>query len=208
MKSSWPKKNNLQAGFTLTEILVVSFILVIVGIAIVNFQIDLFSLNKVSSDNIVVQEEARRVLKALTAEARGMSPSNMGAYALAEIGTSTITFYTNTDNDTLQERVRYFLAGTTLKKGVIEPTGTPLTYNTNNEVIREVVHDIANGTTSIFTFFDTNYDGTSPALSEPINLPSIRLIKINLIIDRDPLKLPAPLSMTTQVSMRNLKDNL
>lgn len=206
--SSWHQKNNSQTGFTVVEMIIVIFILSLLSVVIVSFQIDLFSLNKVSSDNIVVQEEARQVLKAFTAEARGMSPSSMGAYALADIGTSTITFYTNTDSDSLLERVRYFLVGKTLKKGVIKPAGSPLTYNTNNEVLREMVHDIANATTSIFTFYDTSYDGTSPALTEPINLPSIRLIKVNLIIDRDPLKLPAPLSMTTQVSLRNLKDNL
>jgi prepilin-type N-terminal cleavage/methylation domain-containing protein len=208
MESSWYQKNKQQRGFTVVEMIIVIFILSLISIVIVSFQVDLFSLNKISGDNIVVQEEARQVLKSLTAEARGMAPSSMGAYALADIGTSTVTFYTNTDSDSLQERVRYFLVGKILKKGVIKPTGTPLVYNTSNEVVREMVHDIANGTTSIFSFYDTSYDGTSPALSEPINLPSIRLIKVNLIIDRDPLKLPTPLSMTTQVSLRNLKDNL
>jgi hypothetical protein len=137
-----------------------------------------------------------------------MAPSNMGAYPIIEAGTSTLSFYTNADSDSLQEKVRYFLEDTTLKKGTIKPTGDPLIYNEASETTKELAHDIANGTTSIFYYYDTNYDGASDPLDQPADIPLIRLIKINVIIDNDQTKLPPPLSMTTQVSIRNLKDNL
>ncbi len=198
---------NTQAGFSLVEILVSLFIVVIIGMAIVSFQINLFSLNRISNDNLLAQEDARRALKNMSTEIRSMSPSSMGAYAIVQAATSSLTFYTNIDSDSLQEKVRYFLDGKTFKRGVVEPSGSPLNYN-GTETTRELIHDIANATTSIFSYYNSSYDGTSAPLTQPVDTLLIRLIKINVIIDKDPLKLPPPLFMTTQVSIRNLKDNL
>jgi prepilin-type N-terminal cleavage/methylation domain-containing protein len=205
MKIKLIKKNK---GFTVIEMLITLFILTLIGIALITFQIDLFSLNKFSNNNLIAQEDARRALKNISAEIRSLSPSSLGAYALVQTATSSFTFYNNIDSDSSVEKIRYFLAGSTLKKGITKPTGNPLTYNPTNEIIIALVHNIANATTSIFNYYDTNYDGQSDPLTEPVDTAQVRLIKINLIIDADPLKPPAPLYMTTQISSRNLKDNL
>ncbi len=202
------KKINTKSGFTAVEMLIAMFIFVIIGIAAVTFQLDIFSLNRISNDNLIAQEDARRALKNISSEFRSMSPSNMGAYALVQTATSSITFYNNIDEDSPIEKVRYFLEGTTLKRGTIKPSGTPFIYNPANETVREVIHNIANASSSIFLYYDTNYDGTSEPLTDPVNTPLVRLIKVNIIIDSDPSKSPAPLYMTTQASIRNLKDNL
>jgi hypothetical protein len=137
-----------------------------------------------------------------------MSPSAMGAYAIVQAATSSLTFYDDIDNDSSIEKVRYFLSGSTLKKGVVEPSGSPLNYN-GTETIKELVHNIANNaTTSIFSYYDSSYAGTSSPLALPVNVLSVRLIKVSLVIDSDPLKPPAPIYMSTQVSIRNIKDNL
>ncbi len=208
LKEILNKKNNLKQGFTLVEILITIFIITLIGLAVVNFQIDIFSLNKISSDSLNAQTDARKALKVMSAELRSMSPSNNGSYAMALTATSSLTFYMDNDSDNLKEQIRYFQSGTNLKKGVIKPSGTPLTYNGANEVITNLVSDLANSSsTPIFYFYDTNYDGTTAPLSTPINIPSVRLIKINIFIDKDINKAPAPINVTTQVSLRNLKDN-
>ncbi len=204
MKKILSKNNN--GGFTLAETLIVVFILTLIGTAVVKFQIDIFSLNKLNSSNIVAQESARQILKGFTAEVRSMSPSNAGAYYIDQAATSSLTFYTNIDSDSDTEKVRYFLSGNTFKKGIINPTGN--TYNSANEQLKELANGIVNATTSIFSYYDKSYDGTSAPLNQPVNISSIRLIKINLIIDENTSKPPSPLYMTTQVSIRNLKDNL
>ena len=104
--------------------------------------------------------------------------------------------------------MRYFIQGTTLKKGILKPSGTPLAYNPANETVRESIHNIGNGTTTLFSYHDTNYDGTSPPLAEPINISVVRLVKITVLIERSTGTPQSPLTLTTQVSMRNLKDNL
>lgn len=200
--------HNSKSGFTIIEILVSIFILTLIGLAVSSFAKDIFSLNRITSDSLTAQDEARRALKTMSAEIRTASPSSLGAYALAQTATSSFTFYSNIDDDSLKERVRYFLDGTTLKKGIIKPSGTPLTYNPANEVVSELTHGVANATTSIFSYYDKNYDGTTQALIEPIDIATVRLVKITIVIDKDPQMPPGPMTLTIQISIRNLKDNL
>lgn len=197
-----------ESGFSLIEVLVGIGISTIIGIAIYSFQRDVFSINRVIVSNLSVQGEVRRTLKIMSAEIRTASPSSLGAYALTQTATSSFTFYSNIDSDASKERVRYFLSGTTLKKGIIKPSGSPLTYNPANELVTDLIHDLANAATSTFTYYDEDYDGTSPPLAEPIDISAVRLVKITLVIDKDPAALPASMTLTTQVSIRNLKDNL
>jgi len=190
------------------EVLFSIFILTLIGLAVSSFAKDIFSLNRITSDSLTAQDETRRALKTMSAEIRTASPSSLGAYALAQSATSSFTFYSNIDGDSFKERVRYFLDGTTLKKGVIKPIGTPLTYSPANEVISELIPGVANATTSIFSYYDKNYDGTTQALIEPIDIATVRLVKITIVVDKDPQTPPSPMTLTTQISIRNLKDNL
>ena len=203
-----PARTCFRGGFTLVEILVAIFIITLIGIAIINFQIDIFSLNKTSSENLDAQTDARNTLKTVSAELRSMAPSNNGSYAIALAATSSITFYVDIDNDNLKEQVRYFQDSTNLKKGIIKPSGIPLTYNPASEEITNLINNLANGSSPIFYYFDKNYDGTSSPLEIPVNIPSVRLVKINIIIDKDSNQAPGVITVTTQVSLRNLKDNL
>ncbi len=195
-------------GFSVTELLVGIFILTFIGIAVATFQKDIFFLNRFLSGSLTAQDEARRALKTMTAEVRPLSPSSLGAYPIAEANSTSFIFYSNIDSDSLKERVRYFLDGAILKKGVIKPSGTPLTYDTADEIINEIVHDVSNNATPIFSYYDTNYNGITPPIEEPINIPSVRLVQITILINKNSSQQPGIITLTTQVSIRNLKDNL
>lgn len=205
-KIQYYKRNNI--GFSVIETLVTIFILTLVGMAVWTFQKDVFSLNSNISSSLDAQQEARKAFKAMSAEIRSISPSSTGSYPIAEASSTSFTFYGDIDNDGLKERLRYFLDGSALKKGVLKPNGNPLAYNPINEIVAEIVRDIANGATPIFDYYDTNYDGTTAPLAQPVSVIATRLVKMTFIIDKNPLRPPAPITMTTQVSMRNLKDNL
>jgi len=137
-----------------------------------------------------------------------MSPSSLGSYPIEIAADNTLVFFTDINDDGLKERVRYFVQGTTLKKGVISPTGSPLAYVSANETFTELVHNLRNGSTPVFTYYDTNYNGTTSPLTQPVDISFIRLIKVNMIVDVDPNRSPVPVTVTTQISVRNLKDNL
>lgn len=200
--------HNSRSGFSLAEVLISMFIITLIGFVAYSFQKDIFSLNRIISNSLTAQNEARRALKSMSAEIRAASPSNLGDYAIAQTASSSFTFYSNTDSDFLKERVRYFIDGDILKKGVIKPFGSPLVYNLANEVISELIQYITASSTPTFSYYDVNYDGTTAPLMEPVNISAVRLVKITIIIDKDLSTPPAPIIFTTQISMRNLKDNL
>ena len=200
-------KHNPKSGFTLIEVLVSIFILTLIGLAVSSFFKDIFSFNRIISGSLAAQNEARRALKTMSAEIRTASPSSLGAYPLTQTAASSFAFYTNIDGDSFKEQVRYFLEGATLKKGVIKPSGSPLTYNPANEIITELIHGVANAATPTFSYYDENYDGTTQGLVEPINISVVRLVGITVVIDYDPTQPPGPMTLTTQINMRNLKDN-
>lgn len=196
-----------KRGFSVIELLITVFVFTTLSIAIYTLFRSLSSSNRVLSASITAQDEARKVLKPLVGEVRDASTSSTGAYAIHAASNTEFSFYTNIDSDAQIERVRYFLDGTILKKGVIHPTGSPLAYDTGTETVTEVIHHMANGATPIFTYYDRNYTGTQAALSTPILISSVRLLKIYVIIDPLGASSPSPTIMTTQVQLRNLKDN-
>lgn len=198
-----------KKGFTLVETLISIAIIVVIGLALTTFERDIFFLNNSLQGNLSAQIGARRVLRTVIRELRGASPSSLGAYTINQAGTSTLIFYTNIDEDTLKERVRYFLQGGELRRGVIKPTGNPLAYNSANESVEVIIRDVINSsTTPIFDYFDSYFTGTSSPLMQPVDTLAVRLIRVTVIIDKDTNRPPGAITVTSMGTLRNLKDNL
>lgn len=196
-------------GFTLMEIVVGVSILVLILVAAFIFQNDVLRLFSYTTSDITVQEQARKAFRQFTAEARSISPSSTGAYPLITVTGTTFTFFSDIDSDGMREQVRYFRDGSALKKGVIKPAGNPLVYNPANEVITVLISKVTNDPgTPVFSYYDENYDGTTAALADPVSVIQVRLVKVALVLDEDPNRPPGPLTVTSQVSLRNLKSNL
>ncbi|OHB00051.1 MAG: hypothetical protein A3E93_02395 [Candidatus Zambryskibacteria bacterium RIFCSPHIGHO2_12_FULL_43_12b] len=195
-------------GFTLVEVLISVGIMVAIGFAIANFQTDLFSINTGVQNNLSAQLEGRKILRTVISELREASPSSLGAFPLAQAGTSTLTIYSNIDSDSYKERIRYFTVGNELRRGVLKPSGNPLVYNSANENVEVMIRNIINGTsTPIFEYFDENYTGTTTPLSQPVNVLSVRLVRITVIVDKDANRPPGAITITSQGMLRNLKSN-
>lgn len=200
------RKNN--RGYSLAEMLIVVGILSAIIFVVTTFQKDIFSLNTSLQGSLNAQFEGGRVLRKMVGELRSMSQSGAGAYPIAQAATSTVTFYTDIDDDGSKEKVRYYLQSGTLKKGVTEPSGNPIVY-TGTEKVETLITSVVNGTSSpVFYYYDSSYAGTSTPLTTPINTLSVRLIKIEVTIDKDVNRPPGPFVVTSQVTPRNLKDNL
>jgi prepilin-type N-terminal cleavage/methylation domain-containing protein len=195
-------------GFTLVEIVVVVGILGLISVSVGKFAVDVFGLNSFTTGSLTVSQDARNLLRIMTREIRAAAPSENGAFPLVAVSSSTISFYSDVDGTGQRDLVRYYLSSTTLIKGVIAPTGSPLSYVAGNEQTSIVMSDVRNGTTSIFTYYDNTYAGTSSPLSYPVAIQSVRLVRIDLTLDANADRSPDKKTFTTQVSIRNLKDNL
>lgn len=208
MKNILFKNKYKKTGFSLVETIIFTAVALAIFLAVFQFGSFIFSFNRGAEENLNAQAGARRVLRTMVRELRSASPSSLGAYPLLTVGTSTLIFFSNIDSDPLKERVRYFLSGSELRRGVIKPSGQPLTYNTANEQISTLIRDINNGTRPIFEYFDNTYTGTSNPLVQPVQATNVRLIKITLVIERNPARSTGPFITETKVFLRNLKDNL
>jgi prepilin-type N-terminal cleavage/methylation domain-containing protein len=196
-------------GFTLVETFVAIALLAVILVAVSAFQANVFKYNRHSQTALTNTQEAQAILKNITKELRTMTRSANGAYPILSAATNTLTFYADTTGDTQAERVRYYLASSTLYRGVIKPSGSPAVYNPADEKTNILATGIGNSTsTPVFEYYLGTHDGTTDAMTYPIVLTSIRLVKININIDSDPTKSPIPRLFTTKVSLRNLKDNL
>jgi hypothetical protein len=199
------QNKKLIRGITLIETLFGISIFVIIMTALGTFTKDLWVYNSYIGSGLSTADSARSLLKKMTLEIRTASTADTGAYTINSATSTSFIFYSDVDDDGLKEKVRYFLNGTTLQRGIIKPTGSPLGY-TATETISTLMPNVANSI--IFEYYDENYDGETSPLSIPVNIPSVRLIKITVTTDNDPNKPPAPSTFSTQISMRNLKDNL
>lgn len=195
------------AGFTLIEIILVTFISTLVITALLRFLSIGHPLARTTYLQAQSTETARLQLKRLASALREVRTSDAGAFALVETSPQRIIFYADVDGDPAVERVRYELVGTNLHRGVTDPSGTPVVYDTAQEHDSVVTTFIRNGSEPIFLY----YDGSYPANPSPLPgtaLADITYMQFRLVIDADPMADPPAVDVISQVQLRNLKTNL
>lgn len=207
MRKIFGKFTSDNRGITLVEIIVAVSVFSFLALAITSLFLTSWRYNSIVWEQLKTQNEGRKATQDFVNELRTASQSSIGAYPIEAAATTSITFYSNIDTDTLRERIRYFMSNRTLKRGVIKPTGNPLTYNSLNEVVTDVAHDVANTTTPVFYYYDSNFSGAEAALTYPIDVTQIRVIKITLQLDENPNLTPTPFFIESKGLLRNLKDN-
>lgn len=198
----WCSQKN-GAGFTTIEISITVGVLGLLALAFFGFQHNLLQFNQLIGGGLSRQTQMRKLFREFTQEARSASPSNAGGYPIEQAGAGSFTFFSDRDSDGRMERIRYFVDGFTLKKSIITPSGSPLTYNTVNEVITDKVSDLTN--TDIFSYYDADFDGTGAPLSQPVIASQVRLVAIKVVSDPNGPKPPAPAEFSAQVTVRNVR---
>lgn len=203
-----------KQGFTLIEVVIVLGITAVIIAGMYTFLIESYSTQRYISEQSEAINNARNGVEALVLEIREAADADTGAYPIETAEEQELIFYSDIDADVLTERIRYFLDGTNLQKGIIEPlTVPPYTYEPSNEVISTITSSVQNDTVPIFTYYNGNYltedeaEGENP-LSYPADVTDIKLIKIFLEVNIDPTKVPETYELENYVQIRNLKDNL
>ncbi len=211
MKKPPYKSGRKDTGLTLVELLVAVSIMLIVMIAVYAFETNILMYTDQSQVQINNTWQAEAVLKPITKELRSMIPSATGAYPIAAVSSTSLTFFSNIDSDANIEQVRYFYSATNLNlsRGVVEPSGSPPSYNQSNETVSILANGVRMPTnSSVFEYYDNTYQGTSTPMVLPFSISNIRLIRIYLTIDTDPNRSPVVKTFTSSVSLRNLKSNI
>lgn len=191
------------------EVLVAMSIMILVSFAaayLMNFS---WRSNRIVWEQLSTQNEGRKAVRDFVNELRSAAASDLGSYPVNLADQEEIIFYSNIDEDTYREMIRYYLDDTTLMKSVTKPTGTPLAYDTEYEVLTEVAHDVDNGGAPLFYYYDHSYSGATPTayLPWPVETTDVRMVGISLVLEEDPTSSPVPFNIESKVSIRNLKDN-
>lgn len=197
-------------GITLIETVVALGIFVIIVIAWNSVIVQSYRSAEFGRQQQDAIREAQKGIEIMTQELREMSTAENGAYALDTADDNQIIFYSDIDKDIYTERVRYWLDGTSLKKGVVEPTGDPLGYDLDNEHVKIIANFINNGSHPLFTYYneDYPYDEVNNPLPAPARLIDTKLIHIFLRVNIDPDVAPKDFDVESDVQLRNLKTNL
>lgn len=194
---------------TMVELFIALAILAVAMTAVYAIGSNIFIYNSTTSGSYRATQNSQAILKTILKELRETSPGADGSYPLINTGSTTLSFFSDIDNDNLPERVTYSLIGTTLYRAVIKPSGNPVSYSFANQSTTTLIFNVVNGNSlPSFEYFDTNYTGTSSPLVQPVSPSVVRLIRINQRIDIDPNRSPIPIIFTVQASLRNLKTNL
>jgi len=124
-----------------------------------------------------------------------------GAYPVISLADNQFAFYADVDADAFIEKVRYYLNGTTIVEGIVNPSGDPPAYTgaEATSVISDYVRNTAENLV-MFTYFDE--DGAQ--VTNYANTADVRFVTVNVVVDIDTIKLPNPFFLRSSAAMRNL----
>lgn len=196
-------------GFTLIEVLVSAAILVILATGFLGMQF-IFTQNQVTAwRNYSNIEESNAVVSKFTKEIRVAKQSDEGSYPLVTLSDNEIVFYSDIDLDEDVERVRYTQSASELIKGVIEPSGSPISYLLDTETVTVVADNLVNGTEPIFYYYNEGWpdDTDNNPLPAEDRISDTKVVKIVLTINIKPDDPKSEYKLESSVNMRTLKEN-
>ena len=199
-----------QSGFTLVETLFTIFIFTILMLGITLMMRDIFSVGRQEFGILTNVDQARRVADTFVKEIRNGAYGANGAYPINQATDNQIIFFsTAPNNNGTISKIRYYLSGNTLYKGITNAAGSPLSYNGQPEVITTLSNEMSMGSNPLFYYYDGNYNGNGNSLNQPVNINVIKFVKINLIVLKELTKDSGnTFTVSAGGSIRNLKNNL
>ena len=196
-----------RQGLTLIELLIAISISTGLILIITLFAIDITNFGLYLGDRLETERELEQMIREFVVEVRSMTTAENGSYPIAAADASSFTYFSDIDADGTIEQIRYFLNGTTLQRGLTEPSGTPPVYDPADETVRDIVKYIVPGA-DLFTYWPEGWIGETASLSSPINLSDIRLVRFKATVDKDPAVLPAGSTQSVHTTIRNLRGDI
>lgn len=200
--------NNKSKAFTIIELTVVTGILGLLSLLVALMLTQGMKSYRHGQNEIRMQDSTAKALRDFETKSRA-------AEEIITANANEFVFYAYIANDTrpAPSKIRYFISGNKLVRGVISPQGAGPTfaYPSEDEVFNDVGTGILN-TDEVFSYYnDHDYDYSNDAttkLAFPVNLAQIKMVRISMRVDFDTAQSPVPSEESTLVSLRNLKRNL
>lgn len=197
-------------AMTLVEMLVAIAIVFITMEGFTYLFLKTWDTNKYILESGMASTAASRATNKMVIQLRGAQQADNGAYSLKSGDDFDFVFYANVDADSAVERVHYFLdlATDQLKLGVTDPTpGNPVSYQVGDGNVTIVANYVVNESDApVFYYYNENYpgDAVNNPLATPASVSQIRMIRVHLYVNINPLHAPDNINIESFVDLRNL----
>jgi type II secretory pathway pseudopilin PulG len=190
---------------TLVELMVTIAVMTVVVTATMGLIQSFYKDNAFLVEQTAALASARKGVNQAITDIREASYGDDGSYLISSAGTSTLTLYSDIDNDTYVERVKYDLIDGTLYRTTAQAAGSPPSYAGAAVSTTTVATDVRNtDATPLFTYYDAS--GTQLSTTSP-NIASISSIRIGLLVDLNPTRAPNVFTLSEAATMRNISKN-
>lgn len=198
-------------GLTLVEMIMAIFIL---SAGMLGFSL-LFSSswksNKFILETGVTSIRVNRASTEIINNLRKVRQADNGDYPVESADDFDIRVYLDIDNDGVTERVHYWLddVNDRLMRGIREPSAAqPPTYAAGDGTTSVIAEYIVNDATQpLFYYYNENYPGdtVNNPLATPASIGDIRLVRVFIRMNIDPIKAPNNINIESFVNLRNLE---
>lgn len=208
MKNFFSSKKPLGCkGMTLIEMIIAVAVLSLLMGVISMMILRTFFVNKYTFEQGLNTNSLQSSLRNFSKYLREARQSDAGGYLIESASDNELYFFADMDNDSVTERVHYFVENNQLKIGSSNPSGFPLTYPENDEEVKVVGNGIVNDASQpIFYYYNQDYptDTDNNPLATPALPGEIGMIQIDLYVNIDTQHVPDSMRMGTFVRPRNI----
>lgn len=201
-------KNN--SGMTIVEMMVAISILVV---AMTGFTLLFLRSWRVNSYTIEMGQSsfaASQGVNTIVGYARKVRQADNGAYPINLAKEQELVVFSDYDKDGITERLHFYLQNGQIKMGITDPTNTiPRTYPTNDELVNIIANNVVNTVSEpIFYYYNNKYpsDIINNPLEYPVDVSTIRLMKVFLKVNTNPVRNANNIEIQSFAELRNLND--
>jgi len=200
--------NKLNKGMSLVEVITATAILTLISAVITIVLIRTYSVNKYTIEQGLNNSNLQISVGNFTKNVREARQSDAGGYLILSGEDFNLKFFSDVDNDSVTERLHYFLEDEYFKLGISKPAGFPPQYPVGDEEIKIVGSNILNQSDEpIFYYYNGENlsDLENNPLSTPITPDDVSLIKLHLITNVNPDQNTRNTEIKTLIRPRNIK---
>lgn len=185
-------------GFTIVELMAGVALMVLLTMVLGELTVSGYRTYTAATEQVSQVATARRARDTIVRDIREAIVSDAGDYPIITAEANRLEIYSDSDRDVARERLRFWRDGSQLKRGLTEPTGTPVRYNNQDETTR-ILANILTGTAPIFRYYGS--DGAE--LTTPVDVTKVISVGITLSVDVTINRAPEKITVETVVRLRN-----
>lgn len=195
-------------GMTVIEALMAIILFVVSSLMVASLVVYGYRSHLRISNEGLATDRINVSIQNLVEELRKVRNGDNGSYAIDSANRNQIVFYSDIDLDGEAEKIRYFLTGENLFRGITEGTGEPVQYPSEDEAVTKIGTGIVNDEEDpLFSYWGIDEETSQDVeLEYPIDISEIRLVAVNpkTLAGGDPSK---ERRASSKVFLRNLGNN-